>query len=445
MKKTNQQCSPDRISNLPESIRNDIVSFLPMVDAIRTSILSKSWRNVCSSLSNLDFDQQLFEEMSGKKTSFKESVNQLIGCRDGSSINSFKLVVDVNDSTVPHIHAWISYVVQHNVQKLHLCCKLNYGSLASLPCSLFACRTLTVLSLTAIHLELPAVVQFPLLKLLDLQLINWSDDEQTNRLISSCPLIERLSLVSCSWNKLSILVISAPNLKSLVLQPIPPPEEVRISCPNLYEIQYTGPPPDISAETLSSLLCADLNLVPSWDKLNRLSETNIPRVTKIFMGMQNVVHLMLARFSLELLSGNLDLLSKSTTSSCSTKKLDLTVFSAKRQVQFVASLLIIFPNLQALTIRFRDEGPFILVLGEYCQPQKSSDLGALEIIIIENLKGSDNELYLVQHFLENAKILSKLEIAYSIELHEDEPRRISIREKIFQFVKASSVATISFM
>ncbi|KAF9590683.1 hypothetical protein IFM89_036175 [Coptis chinensis] len=50
----------DRISNLPEPIRSHILDFLPMEDAFRTSILSRQWRYVCFSLSNLTFDQHSF-------------------------------------------------------------------------------------------------------------------------------------------------------------------------------------------------------------------------------------------------------------------------------------------------------------------------------------------------------------------------------------------------
>ncbi|KAL5707997.1 hypothetical protein ACHQM5_018839 [Ranunculus cassubicifolius] len=429
----------DRISNLPESIRNHIVSFLPMVDAIRTSVLSKSWRNVCSSLSNLVFDQQLFDEMSG----FKDSVSQLIDHRDGSNVQVFKLVVDVDDSIIPHIHAWISYVVQHNVEKLYLIAQSR--KLDSLPCSLFTSRTLTVLYLCDIHLELPAVVEFPLVKFLHLRWVQWSDVSQTNQLISNCPMLEVLVIAYCSWHKFDVLVISCPKLKMLVVKSARSLQEVKISCPNLYECRYHGYPPDISSETLSSLLLATLHFFPSEDFQDW--QNGMPqRVTKIFMELHNVLHLVLEEFALASLSKNRDLFANIQIQLCSITFLELDVISMENQVQFVASLLSIFPNLQIFHVFFKEPCPlasFLNLEGHY-QPQISSDLGALKGITIKGLKGNDIELYLVRHLLEKAKGLLDMEISYSRDLDENEPRRSVIGKKIEQFVKASRNAIISF-
>ncbi|KAL5721574.1 hypothetical protein ACHQM5_005200 [Ranunculus cassubicifolius] len=444
------QCSPDqkvvdRISILPESIRNHIVSFLPMKDSITTSTLSKSWRNICSSLYNLDFDQQLFDEMSSKKTSFKfkDYVSQFIGCRDGSNVHSFRLVVD--DSIVPYIQLWILYAVQHNVKRLEVI--VRSGNLDSLPCSLFTSRTLIVMCLSDIHLELPVVVEFPLLKVLDLRKVRWSDVSQTNQLISNCPRLESLVLILCSWNKFNnSLVISSPKLKMLVSTPAHDLQEVKISCPDLYDCQYSGYPPDISSETLSSLLIATLRFIP-LENFQESQNVTTQRVTKIFLGLHNVLHLVLGQFTLESLSKNQDLFTHIQIQLCSIKLLQLDVFSAENQVEFVASLLSIFPNLQILHVSFKEPGPlaWLLNLEGHYQPKTSSDLGALFYITIKELKGNDNELYLVRHLLKNAKVLLNVEISYSRDLDEDEPRRSVIGKKIEQFVKASRIAIISFV
>ncbi|KAL5708003.1 hypothetical protein ACHQM5_018845 [Ranunculus cassubicifolius] len=436
----------DRISNLPESIRNHIVSFLPMVDAIRTSILSKPWRNVCSSLSNFDFDQQLFDEMSDKKTSFKESVSQLIDHRDESNVQSFKLSIDVDDSIVRHINSWISYVVQHNVKEFELC--VISGKLVHLPCILFTSKTLTALCLNnIINLNLPSLVEFPVMKTLNLCTIKWSDDKQTNQLISSCPLLQELFLVDCSWNKSNLLVISAPNLKRLVLKTASPAQEVRISSTKICFCHYVGHPPDISLESLSSLLSVEFYFFPSSARTAKVSHKHMDdRVIKIFMGLQNVVDLMIAQYSVEILAREWDLLSKNSTCFGSIKILGLIVFSTKNQVQFVALFLMLFSKLRKLCIFFEENDQFrrLLDMKEYCQPQMSSDLGALEEITIFKFKGSDDELYLVSHLLEYGKALKAMRISYSDELDEDNLTRVTIREKIANFVKASPVATISY-
>ncbi|KAL5708631.1 hypothetical protein ACHQM5_019403 [Ranunculus cassubicifolius] len=384
----------DIISNLPEAIRNYIVSFLPMDDAIRTSILSKPWRNVCSSLSNLDFDQQLFEEMSSKKTGFKETICQLIDHRDGSNVQSFKLSIDVvDDSIVPYIHLWISYVVKHNVRELRLL--VRSGNLASLPCSLFTSTTLTVLCLSDIGLELPSVVVFPLLKMLDLQRIKWSDENETNQLISNCPLLETLVLIHCSWNTINLLIVSAPNLKRLRFEvaTFVQHQEVNISSASLCECAYIGQPPYISSECLSSLVIAKLYFFPYKDGFKESPSVMNHCVFKILMGLQNVVQLTLG-----------------------------------------------LPTLEE-----PGEVAFLLNMEAHHQPQNLSDMRALKHIAIGGLKGNDNELYLVRHLLENAKPLVVMMINYSKDLDEDESMRNVIGDKIKKFAKASPNAMIAFV
>ncbi|KAL5723696.1 hypothetical protein ACHQM5_007065 [Ranunculus cassubicifolius] len=447
-----QRCSSDekvdRISTLPEVIRNIIVSYLPMADAITTSVLSKSWRNVCSSLSYLDFDQQLFDEMTGTETvfNFKDSVSQLIDRRDRSNVRAFRLVVDVDDSIKVHIHAWISYMVQHNIKKLYL--RARSGKLDSLPCSLFTCGTLTVLCLSNIQLELPAVGKFPLVKLLYLRRVQWSDVSQTNKLISNCPLLKLLGLIHCSWNKSDILVIDTPNLKLLVWVPASYHQEVCISCLDLYEGHYIGYPPDISTETLSSMSLALLDFKPVVVSMESQSVID-QRASKIFMGLHNVIHLELRQFALEILSRNQDLFTKIQIRYCSLKSLELEVYSTENQVQFVASLLSIVPNLQNLIISFNEPGPLasLLNLKGHYRPQTSPVLGALKGIRIKEAEGNVHELYLVRHLLKKAKVLLIMEISYSsfLDLELFEQRRINIGKKIKQFAIASPKAIVSFV
>ena len=56
-----QDIDEDRknLDNLPEEILRHILSLLPTIDAIRTSMLSKRWENLWTCIPNLDFQQRL--------------------------------------------------------------------------------------------------------------------------------------------------------------------------------------------------------------------------------------------------------------------------------------------------------------------------------------------------------------------------------------------------
>ncbi|KAL5707998.1 hypothetical protein ACHQM5_018840 [Ranunculus cassubicifolius] len=325
---------------------------------------------------------------------------------------------------------------------------IRTGNIASLPCSLFTSTTLTVLCLSDIHLELPTVVVFPILKTLDIRRVHWRDVEETNRLISSCPYLERLVLLNCSWNKFNLLIVSAPNLKRLhyKIALIGQVQEVNISSTSLLECVYIGHPPDISLECLSSLLIAKLFCAPHSGFKESPNVMN-DCVIKILMGLQNVVKLMQGNFDLEILSRAQKLFSKNQIVLSSVKELGLSVFTTENQVQFVAFLLTIFPNLQTLRIEFNEPGQFarLLNMEAHHQPQNSSDMRALDHIAIRGIKGNDNELYLVRHLLENAGLLVDMKIYYSKDLDEDESLRNVIGDKIKNFVKASPNAMIAFV
>ncbi|KAJ1431398.1 Leucine-rich repeat domain superfamily [Sesbania bispinosa] len=48
----------DLISNLPEALLTDIVSLLPGIECVRTSVLSQLWKTVWKHPSRLNFDQR---------------------------------------------------------------------------------------------------------------------------------------------------------------------------------------------------------------------------------------------------------------------------------------------------------------------------------------------------------------------------------------------------
>ncbi|PIA41526.1 hypothetical protein AQUCO_02200152v1 [Aquilegia coerulea] len=246
------------MDGLPQEIRSHIVSFLPTKEAIRTSILSKKWKTVCSSLSNFNFEQSYSKE--GKQLSlqqFIEIIYQTLGQHDESDINIFQLnlndFLQNPDEFVPHIYKWISFATSHNVHQLHL-----FGSaegLKMLPFCLVSCNSLTVLSLTCINLILSStnIIRLPNLKTLDLCSVTFSDVGVTNQLFSSCPALESLTISYCFWtNSFNVLTISSPNLKDFTLGYFECFQEIDLSTKNLQKLFYQGLSPNLKTEIIST-------------------------------------------------------------------------------------------------------------------------------------------------------------------------------------------------
>ncbi|MBA0855519.1 hypothetical protein Goshw_014978, partial [Gossypium schwendimanii] len=59
-------CVEDRISSFPDHILFHILSFLPIKDAVRTSIISTKWRYLFASISTIKFDGSLMSGLTDR-------------------------------------------------------------------------------------------------------------------------------------------------------------------------------------------------------------------------------------------------------------------------------------------------------------------------------------------------------------------------------------------
>lgn len=200
----------DIISNLPAHIIDKILSHLSLRDAVRTSVLSSKWRYKWVTLPNLIFDNQSVLVTSQDQTFIK---NKLVNIVDhvlllhSGPTHKFKLS-HRDLQGVSDIDRWILFLSRGSVKEFVL--EIWKGHRYKLPSSLYSCQKL-------IHLELfNCLVLPPLtfkgfrsLKSLDLQHITMGQDV-FEYLISSCPLLERLTLMN--FDGFTHLNIHAPNL-----------------------------------------------------------------------------------------------------------------------------------------------------------------------------------------------------------------------------------------
>ncbi|KAK2970701.1 hypothetical protein RJ640_026707 [Escallonia rubra] len=206
----------DRFSVLPWELLDNIIGRLHILDAVRTTILSRSWKDKWAGVSKVVFDEYsggtAFED--GEK--FVKLVHHVLLSHHGQ-IQKFMISVRPNFDT-NYLDRWILLLSTNAIEELVL--DFNKKQLTrtiyKLPSSLFSCQQLRHLHLTDCKVVLPDTFHgFSNLASLQLSRFSAYDGKVVERLIRSCPLLDALAL---SWFSFDHLDIYAPNLKSLYLE-----------------------------------------------------------------------------------------------------------------------------------------------------------------------------------------------------------------------------------
>ncbi|KAI4316776.1 hypothetical protein L6164_024721 [Bauhinia variegata] len=202
---------PDRISSLPGNLIDQILSHLSIREAVRTSVLSSKWRYKWATLPNLVFDKECLSVSSQDHSIIKNKLVRIVDhvlLLHTGSISKFKLshhdLIGVTD-----IDRWTLHLSRRSIKEFVL--EVWKGQRYKIPSCLFSCRSLIHLELFNCWLNPPSFFQgFRNLKSLDLQHVTLAQDV-FEKLISSCPLLERLTLMN--FDGFAYLKIDAPNLQ----------------------------------------------------------------------------------------------------------------------------------------------------------------------------------------------------------------------------------------
>ncbi|MBA0873813.1 hypothetical protein Goshw_007516 [Gossypium schwendimanii] len=182
----------DRINNLPDPILSHILSFLPNKGAVRTSILSTRWKYLfASSISILDFEHCL-------KNLYEEDVNNFM-------------------NFLP-LYGWISTTLSRGLKNIGI--NIINEKVPVLPTLLFTSHSLVTLTLF-LHIKddmkIPTNACLPNLKNLCLTNLAFEDGYSILKLISSCHVLEDLTIYDCCFHSISELNIHNLLLRRLIL------------------------------------------------------------------------------------------------------------------------------------------------------------------------------------------------------------------------------------
>ncbi|CAK7351729.1 unnamed protein product [Dovyalis caffra] len=228
----------DLISNLPEVLLSLIISHLSVAESVRTSILSRKWKNIWKSSSCLHFDKKFLTksctDIYNRDEPFRRFYRKRLHDEISQATGLVERVIDSHETklvtcSISHIQddfksGLLARLIKNleekkRIEELFLTCEELFVSdklQCNLPAGIFFCRTLRVLELNGYWLKDASPFE-GCRNLVTLSLKSVSTDDQTlTRVVFNCMFLEDLSICSCTGIKR--MEIRDQNLKSLKLK-----------------------------------------------------------------------------------------------------------------------------------------------------------------------------------------------------------------------------------
>ena len=222
-KKATAACdvNSDRLSSLPLEMKGKILSCLNVEAAVRTSILSSTWKNAWANIPEVLLSDEDFAQ-----TKFVTLVDMVLSLHMGH-IEKFQ----ISGNKSYHDVFTRSMLLLSRKSPSFIVIKLTSGPEYRIPSSFFSISNLEHLHLENCIISLPRVFHgFRSLSYLILDLFS-STDRDIQNLICSCPVLTVLRLTS--FEGISCLSIQAPKLEYLHVDG--DFEDISLDTPNLEE------------------------------------------------------------------------------------------------------------------------------------------------------------------------------------------------------------------
>ncbi|KAM5586504.1 FBD-associated F-box protein [Rosa sericea] len=437
----------DRISALSDALLSHILSFLPTLCAVRTSILSVRWRNMWTSLPNLDFDdvRDSFDVPIGPndKITFTTFVDRVFLYRDSSKIKKLGLKI-LYSKDFSRINDWICTAVWRNVVEIDLCLSCQEEDF-QFPQSLFMCKTLKVFklysNLRTIKYPPPLPGCFPNLKFLHVE-FDYPDPDSLKILSTRCPMLEELAIFgSIEFGAVCDINVFAPELKKLRIGVHDLDGNCNFSI-NAPKLEYI----DIEAACLSSYYLENANGLVTASVFNDGVEEEyqpffLNRLAALLSQITNVNHL-----SLDICDPCLEVWYHSFYfSNLNQMKL---VLRDSHYWEVLALLLKKSPKLVNLTLVdntiFQNYDEHSLPQWEQPESVPVCLLRNLSSITIKGFRGHQGEMDVAQYMLKNGHVLNKMTIYtdYTGNLYKKEKE---LYKEFLMFERRSMTCKVEFI
>ncbi|XP_058193518.1 F-box/FBD/LRR-repeat protein At1g13570-like isoform X1 [Rhododendron vialii] len=411
-----QRSTSDIISNLPSYIVENILKYLPLRDAVRTSVLSRRWRYKWVTLPQLVFDHNLFFLNSGDWEKIKAIIYRVLLLHQGPLVK-FELSYPPFGSCMD-IENWILMLLKKNIQKFTL--RLDVNSHYEFPCQLFSFLQLKRLNLCYCVFKPPPTFK-GFSRLVDLKLCSVSiAPKMFEQFISNCSLLEQLRLSYCT--KFDFLIINAPNLKHFFF------------CGTLKSVSFKNTP---------LLAVVSIELFSLVGTVKRPEEEADSDWVKFFQCLPAAIEDMhLDRPFLEsFAAGHIPESIPSTLNHLKVLALSYISTCVVDHVSHALCLLRSFPNLERVDISIHNDVPNEDPVVEYLQAQDFSkfSLNQLRKVKMWSVSGVECVTPFAKILLAHSPVLEKMVILLDLD-NFDEKGAAMLEEELTRFQKASPKA-----
>ncbi|XP_040361864.1 F-box/FBD/LRR-repeat protein At3g52680 [Rosa chinensis] len=366
MLKRGARVREDRISELPKALVCHILSFIPTIEAVRTTVLSKRWNDMWTSVTSLDFDD--------------------------------------DRERLPVLY-WICTAVRRTVVELYIYFTCPDKEFA-IPRSVFKCKTLRALRLelrcNTILSEFPPSGCFPNLKFLHVT-FEYPEVNLPEMLFSHCPAVEDMIIDGVANDIKYVFDVSAPKLKSLRICLVGTSYEldendVHINTPNLEKLVLERVSlSDYNLENSKSLVSASI----SFNAISASEYVSFSTcATALLAGISNVKYLFLSThyFEVSYLPVFINL-----------KKLD-PLLHERNYWEVLAELLSRAPKLEDIVLEDKTKCDIEYSELSWNPPWTAPIclLSHLQTITIKGFKGRKVEMGVAKYLLSKGYVLNKL-------------------------------------
>ncbi|KAL5730846.1 hypothetical protein ACHQM5_003635 [Ranunculus cassubicifolius] len=401
----------DRISQFPDDILHQILSFFPTNFAISTCLLSTRWKNVWMGVSTLHFDDmQYFSNVSKNQIKFFNFVYKAFLIRDSNVVNKLILSCEIPLQS-SWLDKWISCLLRRKIEDISIKACTYTTNNHFLHLDLLNRKSLKIK--TSSFIKFPSSVSFSRLKVLHLYGVGVTCNEEIQK--ENDKDLEIKFLAEC--------------LESLHVM--------------------THTPYKLSLSNLSSLREALLNIDTDvyWRDANKC-------VSIVLEAISCVHHLTLFHFTIQ-------------------KLLECGLLVKLRALSNLKSLIIVMsrdgvldgdhfrelfgylPNIEALVFkgglpdsdyyyRYDYAGEIGETYGWKVESAPQPSLPNLKSVALYNVYGNKKELGLVKFLLKNASALEKITISSSSYFSKDLEKHLEFSKQLQILSTLSTVCLVDF-